>query len=97
MPKGITAWNSHRWLTLIPGVSPIQHICRHCGRKFVDDAHTGERYAIDGGVIHFDRLSDETTARWLADFCPGKPFQSDEEDLKTRFGTAFVSDDESGA
>jgi hypothetical protein len=48
-------------------------------------------------VIHFDRLSDETTARCLADLCPGKPLQSDEEDLKTRFGTSFDSDSESGA
>ena len=50
-----------------------------------------------GGVIHFDLLSDETTARWLADFCPGKPLQSDEEDLKTRFRTDFDSAGESGA
>jgi hypothetical protein len=48
-------------------------------------------------VIHFDKLSDETTARWLADSCPGKPLQSDEEDLKTRFGTPFDSDGESGS
>jgi hypothetical protein len=42
-------------------------------------------------------ISDETTARWLADFCPGKPLQSDEEDLKTRFRADFDSDGESGA
>ena len=97
MPKEIAAWNSHRWVTLVPGIRPLQHLCRQCGRKFVDDAHTGERYAVNGGVIHFDKLSDETTARWLADSCPGKPLQSDEEDLKTRFGTPFDSDGEPGS
>jgi len=92
MPKETAAWNSHGWVTLVPGIRPLQHLW-----KFVDDAHTGERYAVNGGVIHFDKLSDETTARWLADSCPGKPLQSDEEDLKTRFGTPFDSDGESGS
>jgi hypothetical protein len=77
---------------MIPGIPPVRHACRNCGRKFVDDERTGERYAISGGMTRFDRLSNETTARWLAGFCPGRPLPSDEDDLKTRFGSPFGPD-----
>jgi hypothetical protein len=82
----ITGWNSHRWAIMIPGIRPVRHACRHCRRTFVDDDRTGERYAISGGMLRFERLSDEVTSRWLDGFCPGRPLLGDEDDLKTRFG-----------
>jgi hypothetical protein len=86
MDSKITAWASHSWAIMIPGILPIRHACRHCGRMFVDDDRTGERYAITGGTLRLERLSDEVTNRWLDGFCPGRPLLSDEDDLKTRFG-----------
>jgi hypothetical protein len=86
MSEKITAWNSHRWAIMIPGILPVRHACRHCGRIFVYNDRTAERYAITGGMLRFERLSDEVTSRWLDGFCPGRPLLSDEDDLKTRFG-----------
>jgi hypothetical protein len=86
MDSKITAWASHSWAIMIPGILPIRHACRHCGRMFVDDDRTGERYAITGGTLRLERLSDEVTNRWLDGFCPGRPLLCDEDDLKTRFG-----------
>jgi hypothetical protein len=34
---------------------------------------------------HFDRLSDETTDRWLRAFCAGERDKGDQADRETRF------------
>jgi len=45
-----TAWQSHAWiarqLELQPGTPLVQHICANCGRNFVEEIATGERYAV---------------------------------------------------
>jgi hypothetical protein len=72
----ISAWKSHAWiarqLEFVPGAPLIQQICANRGRNFVEEIRTGDRYAVQVGVIRFNRLSEESTARWLADSCPGR-------------------------
>jgi len=89
MTAPISAWKSHAWiarqLEFVPGAPLIQHICANCGRNFVEEIRTGNQYAVHVGVIRFNRLSEETTARWLADSCPGRRLESDKADLETRF------------
>ena len=63
----------------------IQHTCPRCGRNFVDEVRTGARYAVHVGAMRFDRLSDEVTARWLVNSCPGERLESDQADLETHF------------
>jgi hypothetical protein len=81
----VAAWNSHRWAIMIPGLRPLRRACLHCRRTFVDDDRIGERYAISGGMLRFDRLSDEVTSRWLSERCPGEQLESDAADLETRY------------
>ena len=83
------AWESHSWmicrtLELDPEITLIQHTCRACGRNFVDEMRSGNLYAVHLGAARFNRLSDETTNRWLAEPCPGKRIESDAVDLKSR-------------
>jgi len=89
MTAPISAWKSHAWiarqLKFVPGAPLIQHICANCGRNFVEEIRTGNQYAVRVGVIRFNRLSEETTARWLADSCPGRRLESDKADLETHF------------
>ena len=73
-----------RTLELDPEITLIQHSCRSCGRNFVDEMRRGNLYAVHLGAARFNRLSDETTNRWLAEPCPGKPLPSDATDLKSR-------------
>jgi hypothetical protein len=89
MEANVAVWNSHVWndrlIEIEPGLPLIQHACRPCGRNFVDERLTDNRYAVHVGVARFDRLSDETTAHWLTDVCPGECLLSDNTDRKTRF------------
>jgi hypothetical protein len=82
------AWNSHAWSTRRLELSSefplLQQMCRKCDRNFIDELESGARYAVHVGVTRFARLSEEVTARWLADPCPGEPLKSDDADLKTR-------------
>jgi hypothetical protein len=79
----------HHWtirdLELDPGVLLMLHQCRRCGRNFVMEPRTGDQYAVHVGAMRFNRLSEETTSRWVAASCPGERLESDEVDLKTRF------------
>jgi hypothetical protein len=94
MEANIAVWNSHVWndrqIEIEPGFPLIQHTCRPCGRNFVDERFTDARYAVHVGVARFDRLSDATTAHWLADICPGEHLIADDLDLKTRFTTTAL-------
>ena len=87
----LSAWDSHEWKTRslkLGGVPLTQHICAKCGRNFVDEAATGVRYAVHVGAMRFNRLSDETTAQWLFDDCPGERLKDDEVSLETRYSPA---------
>lgn len=88
MAANIAVWDSHAWfireLELEPGAPLMHHVCRDCGRNFVVEFRTGELYAVHVGALRFDRLSADTTARWLADFCLGQWLISDQADLTTR-------------
>jgi hypothetical protein len=66
-------------LEFVPGAPLIQQICANRGRNFVEEIRTGDRYAVQVGVIRFNRLSEETTARWLADSCPGRRLEHSAE------------------
>jgi hypothetical protein len=89
METNFAAWNTHDWtsrsLELVPGHRLIHYDCRECGRAFVDEYSTGERYAVHVSIFIFHRLSDEVTARWLSEGCPVKCRNADEEDRETRF------------
>jgi hypothetical protein len=89
MEANVAVWNSHVWndrsIEIEPGLPLIQHACRPCGRNFVDERTTDNRYAVHVGVASFNRLSDETTAHWLTDVCPGECLLSDDTERKTRF------------
>jgi hypothetical protein len=89
METNFSAWNTHDWtsrsLELVPGHRLIQYGCRECGRTFVDEYSTGERYAVHVSVFIFHRLSDEVTARWLSEACAFNSQMVDEADCETRF------------
>jgi len=82
-------WNTHCWigrrLGLAPGQALIQRVCNDCGRAFVDECSTGERYAVHVSIFKVHRLSDEVTSRWLSEQCPAQPLIGDGTDRGTRF------------
>jgi hypothetical protein len=79
-------WNTHEWysrrLEIQPGKPQMQRYCIRCGRNFVDDLWSGERYAAHAAIFHFDRLADEVTARWLLEDCPEVHLPADDQDRK---------------
>jgi hypothetical protein len=84
-----SSWTTHcfigRRLALAPGQPLIQRVCNDCGRAFIDDCSTGERYAVHVSIFKLDRLSNEVTSRWLSERCPAKRLAEDEADRQTRF------------
>jgi hypothetical protein len=82
-------WNTHCWigrrLGLAPGQALIHRVCNDCGRAFVDDCSTGERYAVHVSIFKIHRLSDEVTSRWLSKQCPAQLLAEDEADRQTRY------------
>ena len=82
-------WNTHCWigrrLGLAPGQALNQRVCNDCGRAFVDECSTGERYAVHVSIFKVHRLSDEVTSRWLSEQCPAQRLIGDEADRRTRF------------
>jgi len=82
-------WNTHCWigrrLGLAPGQALIQRVCNDCGRAFVDECSTGERYAVHVSIFKVYRLFDRVTSRWLSEQCPAQPLIGDEADRRTRF------------
>ena len=94
METNLSSWNTHDWssrrLKLVPGQPLIQQDCRECGRAFVDECSTGERYAVHVSIFKVHRLSDEVTSRWLFEKCPAERPMTDEAARQTRFlGGAF--------
>ena len=79
-------WNSHKWssargrqVEIESGKPLIQHRCSRCKRDFVEDASTGERYAVYVSVFSFRRLPDPVSRQWLLELCPGAPLPYDIE------------------
>jgi hypothetical protein len=96
METSLSSWNTHVWfsrrLKLVPGQPLIQQDCHECGRAFVDECSTGERYAVHVSIFRLHRLSDEVTSRWLSEKCPAEPLMADDADRQTRFlGGSFRS------
>ena len=82
------AWNGHKWsntrgrqIEIEPGKPLIRHRCSRCMRDFVEDASTGERYAVYVSVFGFRRLPDWVSRQWLVELCPGAPLHFDTEVL----------------
>jgi hypothetical protein len=82
-------WTTHCWigrrLVVAPGQPLIEHVCNDCGRAFIDECSSGERYAVHVSIFKIHRLSDEVTSRWLSERCPAQPLIGDEADRRTRF------------
>lgn len=96
METNLTSWKKHIWIShhleLVPGAPLILQVCRECGRAFVDECSTGERYAVHVSIFKFHRLSDEVTARWLSEKCPDEHLAADETNRQTRYlGGSFRS------
>lgn len=89
MEKNLSSWSTHDWtsrrLQLVPGQPLIQQVCHACGRGFVDECSTDERYAVHVSIFKLHRLADEVTSRWLAEQCPAERLKADEADRLTRF------------
>jgi hypothetical protein len=86
MESKLDIWNTHEWysrrLEIKPGCPQMQRYCIRCGRNFVDDLWSNERYAAHAAIFHFDRLQEEVTDRWLREPCPGTHLPSDDNDRK---------------
>ena len=79
MTTNPASWLTHDWFSRplqLDDKPVIQHICRRCGRTFAEE-ETGERYAAHASIFMLHRLSDEVTARWLAEPCPQERLQAD--------------------
>jgi hypothetical protein len=61
----------------------IRRVCTDCGRTFVDDCSTGERFAVHVSIFKIHRLSDEVTSRWLSEQCPAQYAAGDDVDRRT--------------
>jgi len=93
---GSDIWNSHQWssakgrrVEIEPGKPLIQHHCSRCERDFVEDAPSGERYAVFVSVFNFRRLPEVITKRWLGELCAGAPLAQDLE-IRSRLKVAHV-------
>jgi hypothetical protein len=89
METNLSSWNTHfligRRLVLAPGQPLIEHVCNDCGRAFIDECSTGERYAVHVSIFKVHRLSDDVTSRWLSEQCPAQVLAGDEADRRIRF------------
>lgn len=79
-------WDSHNWssvrgrrIEIEPGKPLIQLHCSRCGRDFVEDSSSGQRYAVYVSVFSFRRLPEPITKSWLGELCPGAPVPYDIE------------------
>ena len=82
-------WQTHNWtepdgrrVEIERGKPLIQRYCQKCGRTFVEDHASKERYAVHVSAIFFKRLIDDVNQRWLSAPCPGKKLETDSDDEK---------------
>ena len=87
----------HQWierkdphLTIETGEPVVQHHCCTCGRDVVTVLPSDERHAAYASIFRFYRLSDEVTARWLREVCPGARLPRDKEDRNTRLASSIT-------
>jgi len=81
-----TPWESHDWKVKTlesvsaGGGSRLAFTCRGCERKFTYTTANNRAWATssDGTA-----LADEITSRWLAQSCPGRPGEGDNQDRLT--------------
>ena len=98
METNLSALKTHDWITsgleTVAGTPIIQHVCRGCGRGFVEERSTGALYAVHVSIFKLHRLSDDVTSRWLFEECPAQRLMADDADRRTRsvegpFGSAL--------
>jgi hypothetical protein len=82
-------WQTHKWsepegrrVEIERGKPLIQRYCQKCGRTFVEDLASKERYAVHVSALIFKRLIDDVNERWLSTPCPGKKLETDYDDEK---------------
>ena len=82
-------WQTHKWsepdgrrVEIERGKPLIQRYCQKCGRTFVEDLASKERYAVHVSALFFKRLVDDVNERWLSTPCPGKKLETDYDDEK---------------
>jgi hypothetical protein len=89
MEKNLTAWDTHdlisQPLELDLDLPLNQLVCLTCGRDFIEECLTGDRYGVRISTFGVDRLSAEVTSRWLSELCPGERLMADDADRRTRF------------
>jgi hypothetical protein len=87
--------DTHTWLRSNHGRRVIsesgeqqspQH-CTRCRRNFVTDPISSEKYAVRVSLMHFSRLEDEITSRWLSEPCPRRHLPTDYNDRGRIFRT----------
>jgi hypothetical protein len=73
------SWPTHRWVPPLGRVLEIEeqalrHFrCEACGRDFVEEMESGERYAVNVGTFGFERLSDESDRPMVKNCLPRTP------------------------
>lgn len=82
-------WETHKWMEpegrrveIVRGHPLTQRYCMRCGRTFVEDDGSRERYAVHVSALFFKRLIDDVNQRWISTPCPGKKLETDTEDEK---------------
>ena len=77
-------WDSHNWssvqgrrVEIEPGNSLIQRHCSRCGRDFIEDSSSGQRYAVCVSGFGFQKLPEPITKQWLGELCPCAPLPYD--------------------
>jgi hypothetical protein len=82
-------WQTHKWtepdgrrVEIERGKPLTQRYCQKCGRTFVEDHASKERYAVHVSAIFFKRLIDDVNQRWLSAPCPGQKLETDSDDEK---------------
>jgi hypothetical protein len=89
MEPNISMWKTHDWISRrleqVSGAPLILQACRECGRDFVHERSTGDKYAVHVSIFNVHRLCDEVTSRWLGEKCPAERLTADNTDRQTRF------------
>jgi hypothetical protein len=92
-------WNDHRWTESQPrrlcidfGKVVLHRHCVQCGRDFIADLSSGDRYAVFASAISFHRLENEITNRWLREPCTGSRLPRDDEDRTRKIAEFPVSE-----
>lgn len=76
-------WRTHRWMTRqieIDGRNLFLLSCAQCGRDFIEDLCSKERYAVHLSIFRTERLIDRVTEQWCRETCPGKRLKPDDAD-----------------